>query len=181
MGRRQGTASVEQRNYFRVRCRLPIRTRKVRSEEQDGLEREILQRENSTGLNELDPEIAAWLDRIETKLDRILLQIGVVDEPLRPSDVADVVISGSGLRFVGDRSHEPDDVLLLEFELPGTPAHPVRCLASVVAHEVVEDGGHDLALSFSVINERDREAIVRFTLDVERGKLRSRADERGPS
>jgi hypothetical protein len=178
MAGEQETATVEQRNYFRVRCRLAIRLREVRDEERDGLEREILQHEENAGLGDLDPQIAGWMDRIESKLDRILLHLGVVDEPLRPSDVADLVISGSGLRLVWDESHEPGTLLLVELELPGTPAYPVRCLASVVAREEDERGRHDMALSFSAIHARDREAIVRFTLDVERGSLRSRADDR---
>lgn len=176
-----GAATVEQRNYFRVHSRLAIRMRKVRAKEREGLELEILQHEEASGLDKIDPHVACWLDRIEVKLDRILLHLGVVDESLRPSDVVDLVISGSGLRLPWGEAHEPGSLLLLEFELPGPPAHPVRCLASVIALEPGKGGGHDLALGYSTIHEHDREAIVQFTLAVERGELRHRADERSAS
>jgi len=176
-----GAATVEQRNYFRVRCRLAVRMRKVRAEEKEGLEWEILQQEEASGLDKLDPHVARWLDRIELKLDRVLLHLGVVDESLRPSDVVDVVLSGSGLRLPWHEPFELGSVLLVDLELPGNPAYPVRCLASVVAVEPKAEGGHDLALGYSAIHERDREAIVQFTLAVERGELRSRADERSAS
>lgn len=178
MNREKHSGGRCERSYFRVRCRLPIRTRLVPPEQVDGLEYEILHRKSGQDLSQLDTDVAAWLDRIEQKIDRVLIHLGANDDDIRPTAQENVVLSGGGIRLRSEESCEAGRVMLLEFELPGAPAHLVRCLADVVAVYDDADGGRDVALTYRAIHAHDREAIVQHTLAVERGEQRSRADDR---
>ncbi len=169
-----------QRDFFRVKTRLPIRMTPVAASERGRLEREIM-RPDASAAPEVDPDLARWLDRIERKLDRILLHLDVECEGVRPTETRSLVISGGGLRAPVDRAYPVGSLFLVELELPGPPAHLVRCLASVVEFFCHEDGVADLALAYQAIHEEDREAIVRHTLDVERSELRSRSARRTAS
>ena len=166
-----------ERNYFRVRCTLPVRTRFVRPDEIEALASEIMQRKPTRDLSALDPEVAAWLDRIEQKLDGILLQLGAVDEAPRPTRPEQVVLSGGGIRIPSDAAREVGDTLLVEFELPGPPARSVRCLGRIVGVYDENADGRELAITYHAIHPQDREAVVQHTLAVERGEQRSRSDD----
>lgn len=167
-----------ERNYFRVHCSLALRSRLVDPDEVEGLEYEILHRRSQRDLSQLDPDIASWLDRIEQKLDRVLIQLGAEDGDVRPSITERVVLSGGGIRFSSSEPRQVGDILLIEFELPNTAAHLVRCLGSVIA--AYEDGDNDreIAITYRAIHAQDREAVIQHTLAVERGEKRSRIDER---
>ncbi len=166
-----------ERSYFRIRCTLPIRARRVAPEGVEALAAEILQRRTGPAGSNLDPDVAAWLDRIEQKLDRILVTIGAVTEPARPSQPEQVVLSGGGLRFASGEARSMGDTLLIELELPGSPTRLVRCLGNVVGVYGDEDGGREVAITYHAIHPSDREAIVQHTLAVERGEQRARIDE----
>lgn len=168
------------RVYFRVRTQLAIRMQPVKSHDRERLEWEITRGETREE-SQIDPDLASWLGRIESKLDRILLHVGAESEELRPTEVHSVVLSGGGISVLCERKEDPQTLLLVDFELPGAVPYRIRCLASVVSATPSEQNGTDLAMSYVAINERDREAIVRFTLDVERGELRSRSADRDES
>ena len=87
----------------------------------------------------------------------------------------DVELSGGGLRFAAKLSEEQEgEDALVELMLPGTPPRLVRAIGRVVSRSS-EDGVDEVAVSFRVIDERDREAIVKFAHEVERMQLLRRA------
>ena len=164
-------SSPEQREYFRVKTELPLRIRPVSQAERQPLEFSILSRE-AAGPGELDPQLAAWLDRIESKLDHLLLHFGLDFQEIRPTERVSIVLSGSGLALPREHVDANHSLFLLELELPGPPAHAVRLLAEKVARR---DSGELVAMRFCAIQPEDREAVVRHTLDVQRTELRQRA------
>lgn len=166
----------EQREYFRVWSFLPIRARKTKPEERHALHTEISARRPETA-SRLDPELVAWLDRIECKLERLLAHMDLSDRPdFGPDDVQEVQISGSGILFTSETPGRKDDLLLVEFEVPGTPRRMVRCLGRVARAEPAGEGLRQIAVGFDVIHESDRDAIVQHVLAVQRSDLSRRQD-----
>ena len=171
----QGGAD-DQRAYYRVQARLPVRHRELEPGEFDALKREI--EAPRPPRPEVDPALASWLARVEKKLDRL---IALADEnaprPLSEGELSNVEISGSGLRVAGKEEVDVGENLLVELQLPGNAERRVRAIARVIRQiEPREPGAErELALAFRVIHEDDREAIVRFSNDVQRVLLRARA------
>jgi hypothetical protein len=164
------------REYFRVKTHLPVRARPLRAGESGPLEAEI-QNRASHAATHVDPELAGWLDRMESKIDQVLAHLGLAEAPFAEADVQEVLLSGAGMRFVAAEGHPVGSDLLLEFELPGRPRRRVRSIARVVSCERVARGSeHALAVSFHVIHEDDRDAVVGHTLGVQRAELRARAE-----
>jgi c-di-GMP-binding flagellar brake protein YcgR len=80
------------------------------------------------------------------------------------------VISGSGLLIPTSEPVAVGEEVLVELCLPGGHAESVRALARVVGMRGAPGGGEAkaVALAFSLIDELDRAAIVRFTHEVQR-------------
>lgn len=176
MSRTDPEGQSYERSYFRVRCTLPLRMRRARPEEIEALASEIVQQRPTPDLSSLDPDVASWLDRIEQKLDRILVQVGADDGEGRPTQNESLILSGGGIRMAWGAAWDAGETLLIEFELPGATARLVRCLGRII--DVYEEGGaRELGISFHAIHAQDREAIVQHTLSVERDTRRSRNDE----
>ena len=167
----------EQREFFRVWSFLPVRARRVRSSERHALTTEIKAR-LPEAVNRLDPELVAWLDRIESKLERLLAHMDLSDRPcFGPDDVQEVQISGSGLMFTGSEPTKKDDLLLVEFEVPGSPRRMVRCLGRVARSETGQNrSAPQIAVGFEEIHESDRDAIIQHVMAVQRADLSRRAD-----
>jgi len=167
-------AATDRRGYFRVQTRLRIGLRPVAAAEIEPLRRDILQREPLVRPR-LDPGLADWLTRIEEKLDRLLGQAGLASPGIPRREECSVVISGSGLLLPhAETPAEIGATLLLDFDLPLSPRHPVRCLAVVAANRPEPHGHYAIALGFCCIHEEDRDAIVRHALIVERRELGQR-------
>jgi hypothetical protein len=165
----------DKRSYFRVWTRVPLRARPVAPDEVEQLETDIRNRKAPASVP-VDRHLAEWLDRIEAKLDRLLMHFGLADgAPLGPEDEQDVLLSGSGMKFWSMSLYSPGTVLLIEFELPTSPRHRVRTLARVVNNEPSRDDreGYPAAVGFHTIHEIDRDAVVGHSLAVERTQLRS--------
>lgn len=162
----------ERRRYFRVLARLPIRHRPLEPGEFESLKRDI--ETPRPDPEALEPALGAYLTRIEEKIEQILGLVGGGGADL--AQPVDVEISGGGLRFAAKLPEEQQgDDVLIELTLPGSPPRPVRAIGRVVGRSNDRDGSDEIAVSFRVIDERDREAIIRFAHEVERVQLRSRA------
>ena len=173
----ESTGGECRREYFRVLTRLPVRYRQLRGSEASLIGDEILGRKAKESAR-MDPQLLAWFDRIEGKLDRILEHLGMPDAArFSAMDVQDVSLSGSGILFTAKDRLIDDSTALVEFQLPGPPARPVRCLARVVRSMPLEDaeGQFATAVRFDVISEDDRDEIIRHVVEVERNQLRARA------
>ncbi len=168
-----GSSQDERRQHFRVQTRLRFSERLVHRHERPVLEEQILGRP-SDGPSALAPELAAWLERIERKLDVVLQVVApessLTEQPLEPRDLS---LSGSGVAFESDLDLDVGDELWLEIELPGPPSYRVCCLATVVS---IGDPCPDwrVAACFRAIREEDRDRIISHTLAVERESLRAR-------
>ncbi len=171
----------ERRAFFRILTHLPVKCRKVAGREAETLAREIPER-RAPETGRIDEALAVWLDRIERKLDRVLVHLGIGDPvAFSDADVQEVMLSGSGMAFVTDAEVVPGDPVLVEFEIPGVPAQLVRCLARVIRNLPAKkrpgkrEAGDDretTAVSFEVIHDSDREAIVRHAVEVQRKLIR---------
>jgi hypothetical protein len=172
----EGSEGAERRTFFRVLTHLPVKSRAVSAREVEALTRELPER-RAPDFSRIDPGLAGWLDRIERKLDRVLLHLGIGDPvAFGEDDVQEVMLSGAGMSLASDAPVPPGELTLVEFEIPGTPAHLVRCLARVIRHHRPKKAGDPVtsAVAFEVINEADREAIVRHAVEVQRTLIRTR-------
>ncbi len=174
-------SGAERRAFFRVLTHLPVKCRAVSEREAELLARELPER-RAPDVSRVEPGLAAWLDRIERKLDRVLIHLGIGDPvAFGADDVQQVMLSGAGLSFASDQSVATGGLALVEFEIPGTPAHLVRCLARVVHHHPPKQEGESgtTAVAFEVIHDSDREAIVRHAVEVQRALIRARGRSGG--
>lgn len=168
----------DRRSYFRVPARIAIRHRRASAEEIDTFERELLL-SNREPTAEVDPAIQVLLDRLERKLDRILAHLEPDSmPPLGAQDVRSVEVSGSGVRYEWSETVAVGDRVIVEMLLPGTPVRRVRAVGEVVFREEPrDDRPGQVAVRFEAIDEGEREAIIRYTYDVQRAVLRNRALE----
>ena len=79
---------AERRAFFRVLTRIPVQCRRITPPEAEALAREIRERRAPQPLR-IDEALAAWLDRIERKLDRVLVHMGIGD-PVVFSDGSEI-------------------------------------------------------------------------------------------
>lgn len=165
------------REFFRVRASMAIRCRKLDAFDLETVRREIRPHGEEDG-SPHDARIYAWLERIERKVDLLLAAAtGKTRGPEAPVAPQDVVLSGGGVRLQTEEPVEIGDEVLVEMPVPGARTEFIRALARVVAVErpVPPHIPRTAALCFSEIDEQDREAIVRFTRDVERARLNEAA------
>ena len=164
--------SSADREFFRVTTTIPLRATPVGPDDYHRNANEILSRIDPP-LPDVDVALIGWLDRIERKLDRLLGHQGLTEtKSLEASDRKSVELSGSGMSFSSDETNEPGNALLLEFELPETPIRVVRCMGRVV--EETESLRGRVGVAFETIRQSDRDAIVRYTLAVQRQQIRGR-------
>ena len=168
------SSGSDKRSYYRVSSFLPVRCRRVRPSELPGLTSEIQTRE-APDVSKVDPGLAEWLDRVETKLDRILVRYETEEESWMTSEGAlEVTLSGSGIRFPVCEEVALDSDVLMEITIPGTPKHMVRCIGRVAECEA-EGKSVTVAAGFRVIAECDRDAVIAHVLEIQRSELRRRA------
>ena len=172
-------SGANRRSFYRVKARIPLRHRRVRPDEREDLEREILTPRPEPP--DVEPPLAAWMQRLERKLDTVLSHLDdAVPAPLGELDLCQVELSASGMMFAAKETADVDGIELLEFLLPGIESRVVRALARVVVRCESGEPGEvpQVAFAFSTIDEEDREAIVRFGNEVQRIGLRARSAER---
>jgi len=168
---------VDKRSHYRIPALLPIQIRVIHPSEVPGLESQILGRERFD-VTKMDPGLRMWLTRIEEKLERILIHFESEEDPwITPNEPSHVVISGSGLRVAVTTEVPVGSDVLLHVTLPLNPKLVVRAIASV-SQCIVEPKSIELALSYRVVFEGDRDSIVAYVLEVQRNELRLRNENR---
>ena len=95
----------------------------------------------------------------------------------------EIELSAAGIALEPPMALRPADVVLLEFELPEVPVRLVRCIGRVVeAAGGANDPKSRTDLRFETIRPSDRDAVVRYTLVVQRQAIRSQnAARSGPA
>lgn len=167
----------DKRSYYRIPALLPVQIRVIHPSEVPGLESQILGRERFD-VTKMDPGLRMWLTRIEEKLERILIHFdSEEDQWISSNEPSHVTISGSGLRVPVTAEVPVGSDVLLHVTLPLNPKLVVRAIGRV-SDCLVEPKSIELALSFRVVSEGDRDSIVSYVLEVQRNELRLRNENR---
>lgn len=166
--------SPKDRAYFRVRTRLPLRCEPLDERDRKTLDAEILGTIDPPPV-ELDPGLGAWLDTIERKLDRVLHLLDADTDPiLGANGETDMLLSGSGMSFEAAGPLPVDSHVVLHFEIPAERARQVRCIAKVAHCTPGADGrGAMLGVAFETIRAEDVDAVVAYTVSVQRQQIRA--------
>lgn len=158
------------RAYYRVETHLAGRLRRATLSDVARFEQRLAGGD-ANGDATANPDVPAWARQLEFKLDRVLALLDpALPRPLDPQALRRVVISGSGMRMeCEDADLAPGDDVLVELLLPGEPAGPVTAIGELMArYPRARDGAHDeVSVRFRLIDERDRDAIVRLVYRVE--------------
>lgn len=164
---------IEKRHYYRVSTHLPVRFRAVEPDEGSVLlaGHEVWERDPAV---DVEHGLARWLERLERKLDRVLAAVDLhVEPPLGDSDAQDLRLSGGGLGVYAPRPEAAGQPMFVELLLPGNPSRHVRALARVVDNVKGEAETPVLvAMEFTQIDERDRDAVIEHVQEVQRHERR---------
>src|SRR5690606_33204499 len=157
------------RAYYRVETHLALRLRRATPSDVIVFEQRLAG-DAAGGEGTAEAAVPLWARQLEFKLDRVLALLDPsLPRPLDPQALQRLVISGSGMRL---ECEDPDlsagDEVLVEMLLPGE-ATPVSAIGEVVARDPrTREGRHDeVSVRFRLIDERDRDAIVRHVYRVE--------------
>lgn len=160
-----GPASPE-RAYARVVTRIAVRFHRASENEVVACEETVVARE--TGADELPAALVSHLRNIEHKLQLVL---SLLDRryapPLDPvHDQRNVILSAGGLLIEAPHGDlAVGDQVALELLLPGESPRSVHAIAVVtrlVAESDPSDGLRGVATEYVLIDESDRDAIVRL-------------------
>jgi hypothetical protein len=188
----------EGRGYFRVEIRLPIEIRIINHDEYLNLENTV--KYGSTQiidkLNEMNflkeivskdekekGQIYKYIKMIDKKLDMILdLLSKSKDDGLYLNRYINVNISGAGIRFTTDINLHEGERVELKIILPIPPYPKITSLCDVVRSSACKVNGianWETALTFTTINEDDRDLLINFIFAKERELLRNRKEQTG--
>ncbi len=169
----------ENRRSIRMQQRLP-----VIYTESSGVRR---QRASDSSCSKRKVELSAWIQELAGARDQMLntssgmkmvihlqaLQGELIyfiafmareagqDQLAVPSRKA--VISGSGMNFPSDLSHQLDEMIFVVLFLPTEPFSPLRLVAKVARTSVRDSsGGYRTPVKFVNISQQDQDKIIRF-------------------
>jgi len=117
---------------------------------------------------QLDPEVAKFLDHLDKKLSCLLdiLSRGE-DEAEKNSRMVPATLSGCGISFPCDDLDFHNHVLLTMY-LSANPMSRVEVVGTVVRVSCESDELRTVGISFDQITEADREAVIRYTFQIQR-------------
>ena len=117
---------------------------------------------------QLDPEVARFLDHLDKKLSCLLDMISRrEDETERKSRMVPAILSGCGISFPCDDLDFANHVLLTMY-LSANPMSRVEVVGTVARVSCESDGLRIVGISFDQITEADREAVIRYTFQIQR-------------
>ena len=117
---------------------------------------------------QLDPEVAKFLDHLDKKLSCLLDIISRgEDEVEKNSRIVPATLSGCGISFPCD-DLDFHNHLLLTMYLSANPMSRVEVVGTVVRVSCGSDEVRTVGISFDQIKEADREAIIRYTFQIQR-------------
>ncbi len=177
--------STERREFFRIRDRLFIEFREVDFEESLALQKNLRESNSmSESLQQFDlrspnaafgqDDIYAYLEMLDRKLNMVIDLLSRKDQVFHGSYL-DVVVSGSGLKFVSDIKLDEGVFVEIRIVLPFFPKPRIAALGKVArCLEQLVDGRDvwETAVSFVAINEKDRDVLVGYVFSKERESLR---------
>ena len=172
----------ERREFFRIEDRLYIEFRQVDRDESLALEKN-LQGSNSMSeylLQQVEfrspnaalgkDDIYGYLEMLDRKLNMVIDLLSRKDQVFHGSYV-DVVLSGSGLKYVTDTKLDAGAFVEIRLALPFYPQPRIAALGKVVRCQRHHAKGKDVwetSVKFVAINEKDRDVIVGYVFSKER-------------
>jgi c-di-GMP-binding flagellar brake protein YcgR len=186
----------ENREYFRIEVRLPIEFRRISHDEYLNLENTV--KHSSTHIidkvNEMrflkeiiskdekeTGQIHSYIKLIDKKLDMILDLLNKSrDDGLYQNRYINVNISGAGINFTTDVNLHEGEHVELKVILPFPPYPKITSLCNVVRSIVCNVNGianWETALTFTTINEEDRDLLINFIFSKEREFLRYKKEK----
>jgi len=188
----------ESREYFRVEVRLPIEFRVINHDEYMNIENTVkyssarivdktnemhFLKEIASNNEKEKGQIYSYIRMIDKKLDMILdLLYKSKDDGLYISRYINVNISGAGIRFTTDVNLKEEEIVELRVILPIPPYPKITSLCEVVRSQACEVNGianWEIALTYTTINEDDRDILINYIFTKERELLRSRKEQTG--
>ena len=166
--------SDELREYYRIDAFLPVRYYIPRSHDLEELKEQWIERRRKRMEENVDSMRRRWDSSIMSD---------TADEPHEPAHEPDTDeiaplaanISGGGIRFVTHQMFTAGEHLLLEILIPA-PHRILDVVAKVaISARNEDDGGHEsftTGMQFTLIDERDRDAIVNYIADVQLKRIR---------
>jgi hypothetical protein len=138
--------------------------------------------ETNTDTNAIPVEIFDTINLLNKKLNYLQdLMDNPKDVALFEQEPVKVNISGSGMRFNSRDSFRVGDLLDMKMVLPSSPSSIIKTVALVVRvdhspknESSPEEGYNLVAVKFIVINEDDRDSIIRYTFTWKRQMLRQK-------
>lgn len=189
----------ERREFFRVDDRLTVKYRVITDEEFNFLENSVrfspastliesdeismLKKIESDEEKSKDP-IYRYLKLIDRKLDMVLDMLSEKFESKKAYTVQHngVNLSASGIRFISQTPMKAGDFVELIIILPIYPYTKILTLCKVIRCNLSEKHGvsnYEVALHYLVINEYDRDMLIKYILMKEREVLRTKREIAG--
>jgi hypothetical protein len=120
------------------------------------------------------PDVARYLKLINSKIDALAKQIvsmGLTDE-VEPTEVT---LSAGGISYISNAPGPESGYAKLRMIL--YPSNAVITSYGRVVRTGPTDDGYEVAFEYQLINESDRDALVRHVLQLQSNSLRKRATE----
>ncbi len=116
-------------------------------------------------------------DKKAKKKDQKVEEFNPVDESWNDVSATLMNLSGGGIKYATSEPFKVDDLVLMEIFIPSNPPRIADCIAKVVFkninYSIKGDKLHyNVALNFSVIDNRDRDAIVTHISHLELMRIR---------
>lgn len=159
-------SATPQRAYARIVTRIAVRFHRASENEIAACEESVVAGE--AGEDELPPSLISHLRTIEHKLQLVL---SLLDRryapPLDPvADMRNVILSAGGILVEAPHGDLAiGDELAIEMLLPGESprtVHAIGIVTRLVADSDPSDGPKGVATEYKLIDESDRDAIVRL-------------------
>lgn len=188
----------ERREFFRINDRLTLKFRKISKEEFKFLENIV---RFSPGSSVADLDEVSYLKKIdideEKAKDPVFTYLKIIDRKLDlvldilrekteenlhyKTEVLDVNLSASGIKFGSEFPMNEGDFVELIIVLPVYPYMRISALCKVIRCESVSENNqkkYEISLHYVVINESDRDKLIKYILMKEREFLRLKKDIR---
>jgi hypothetical protein len=183
----------ERRSFFRIHDRLVVEFRQITPEDFTKL-KDIIQHNPIQALDKIEKtylladkdlkceneELRVYLCNMNKKLDAILnlLSQSQYDETYH-SVQTDVILSGAGIQFESHIALKKDDYTELKIVIPMFPYPKIAILCQVVRSESLQGDAADafrIAMQFLIINEKDRDFLIKYIFEKEREYLRQKKE-----
>lgn len=140
------------------------------------------QRDERSEFAEVEREILKVLVGIDTKIDAVVRFLGNGDRrALSIFTPRWVDLGGSGIRFIVSEPVSEGDFLEIRLQLPDFEGAPVPILGRViraVPSTRKDEPGSEVAVQYRLIEEEDRDRIIRYIFTRQRDAIRSSAERR---